>query len=106
MNPVIIVAKTTFPSVKTAEECIKIVLEKSLVACAQRGSEIVSSYVWQEKSYTETEFPVEFKTTIQCEKLLEAEVKKIHPYECPEWITYQAKASEDYFKWVEQNCKY
>ena len=105
MNTDIVIAKTTFPSRKEAEHCVKNIIEKSLAACGQIGSEITSNYVWQAKTFSETEYPVEFKTSIRCEDLLKAEVLRLHTYECPEWITWRAKASQGYFEWVEQNCK-
>lgn len=104
MNKIYIVS-TTCPNLEDAQRIAKELVSAGLVACAQIGNTITSTYIWKNKQYSENEIPLIFKTSINSIEKLEKKLKILHPYECPEFITIQANASNEYAKWVNDTCK-
>ena len=94
---------TTFPSRKSANETVKILVEKKLVACAQVDGPINSFYGWKDEMQEEQEWRVSLKTNKRnCKKAYD-EILKIHPYDNPQWIVIEGKCSENYSNWIKQS---
>lgn len=96
---------TTTNSRTKAETIAETLVSEKLAACVQIGSEIKSVYVWEGKSYNETEFPITIKASVSRLDELKARFSDLHNYECPEWVCLKAEASAGYFDWVEKSCK-
>lgn len=103
--PKIIRIETTFPDRKSALTAAKALVEKNLAACAQVGNRITSTYKWHAKTEISAEYPLYIKTSKKSLKNLKAEFRKLHPYECPEWIQNECEASAEYAAWVAENTR-
>ena len=101
----IIRIETTFPDRKSALAAAKALVTKNLAACAQVGSRITSTYKWHAKTEVSAEYPLYIKTSKKSLKNLKAEFRKLHPYECPEWIQFECEASAEYAAWVEKSTQ-
>lgn len=103
-NTCIFVVSTTLPSFDEAKRVANELIRMRVVACAQLGQNINSVYIWQNKQYSETEVPITLKTSESALPKLEEALKKLHPYECPEFVAMRTTASEDYATWVNNIC--
>lgn len=88
-----------FPSEDIASEVVQKVLEQKLAACANIFC-TKSQYYWNEAYVSENEWVAIFKTTAIALKRLVEEVQRLHPYETPAIIHYEAQANVDYEAWV------
>lgn len=98
MMPIIIVLISA-PDKKTARKVAMHLLENKLVACVQIFP-IESAYWWQGKIENAKEFVALAKTVPENFGKIKQEIKKIHPYKCPEILKIDAEANEEYEKWV------
>lgn len=81
------------------------VVEKKLAACANIVPGIESIYRWKGKVERAREVLVVIKTTAQCLRQLERDVKRLHSYEVPEFVVLPIVAgSREYLKWIGQNA--
>lgn len=93
----------THPDETTARRVSGHLLERHLAACANIFP-IASAYWWAGAIQQEGEWVSVVKTTRALEAAVEAEVLKIHPYEMPCIMRFEARANADYEKWIEDNC--
>ncbi len=84
---------------KLAEEIATSLLTKKLIACANMWP-MKSFYTWKGKQEKDDEVVLILKTTDGFSKVVEEEVKKIHSYETPCIIQIEAKANQEFEKWV------
>ncbi len=92
------------PDKKTAQKIAMHLLENKLAACVQIFP-AESMYWWQGKIENTKEFIALAKTARENFEKIKQEIKKIHPYECPEIMKVEAEANEDYENWVKKECK-
>ena len=94
-------AFTTVPDMITAEALAVAFIDAKLVSCVQIGAQIQSFYIWEGKSCAEKEIPLTVKFLASKENLIFETLKKIHPYDCPEWISFKAQnISSRYANWM------
>ena len=71
-----------------------------LVACAQVVGPVTSVYRWKGKIDESEEWELRLKYSRQNEDALSRYICEKHPYEEPQWVSWDADASEGYAKWV------
>lgn len=89
---------------KEAEKIAVALLKKHLIACANMY-ESTSMYFWKEKFQKTGEVVLLAKTVEHTFEEIEKEVKKLHSYECPCILKWNAEANKEYVKWVEGGVK-
>jgi periplasmic divalent cation tolerance protein len=97
---------TTSPSKKISQKIAESILKKKLAACAQTVGPVQSSYWWNNKIETAKEWLCIIKTEKKMFKLIENEIKFLHPYELPQIIyTSPIKGSIKYMQWIHDVIK-
>lgn len=87
---------------EVAQRLARIVVEESLVACAQLSGPVASTYRWQGELETADEWYCRLKTTERRLPALVARIRGLHPYEVPEIIaTPIVDGNPDYLAWIE-----
>lgn len=91
----------TFPNEISAKECVKSLLTKKLIACANIFPQVSSLYLWKDKLMDEKEVTVILKSKSSlCEEIIES-VKKLHPYECPCILAFPInKGNPNFLSWI------
>ena len=78
-------------------------LEQRLAACVQIGGPINSSYWWNGRIETSSEFVLTIKTRRDLFSRLEAAILALHSYEQPEVLAVAAvEVTPGYLKWLEE----
>lgn len=99
-----VVVLSTAPDVLLAKRIAHVLVEESLVACAQVGSAMTSMYLWQGNLEGCEEIPLSFKTTAAVLPALHRRLCELHPYEVPEFLVMGVPAgSATYLDWVAQS---
>lgn len=95
---------TSVPDALLAKRIAHVLVEESLVACAQAGSPVVSMYLWQGRLEGGEEIPMSFKTTARVLPDLYRRLCQLHPYDVPEFLVQGiAAGSAAYLQWVRQS---
>ena len=84
---------------KEAEKISMHLLKKRLIACANIFP-IKSMYWWKRKIVNSAEYAVLAKTNNKNYKKAVDEIKKIHSYEIPCILRFDAKANKEYEDWA------
>jgi len=100
----LVLVYTTVSSKREAEELGELMISRRFAACVNFFP-ISSMYWWKGKINKETEFGLLFKTTKKAAGRLEKEIKKVHPYEIPCIVAVPAKASNEFFGWLNDVVK-
>jgi len=100
MNIVLIL--TTMPDDNRADELARSLVDERLAACVNVHGPMVSTYRWKGQVEGEAERQVVIKTTRARLPELEARLRALHPYEVPELVVLDAKASDAYGAWVSE----
>lgn len=91
----------TFPDAGTAAAVTNTLVEEKLAACGNILPGIRSIYAWEGKIEDAAEVLVLFKTTGPAYAKLEKRLLKLHPYDTPEIVAFEAgAASKAYAAWV------
>lgn len=91
----------TFPDADTAADVARKLVEEKLVACGTIVPGVRSIYVWQGRMEDAGEVLVLFKTDAPAYAKLEKRLLKLHPYETPEILAFEAgAAAKAYAAWV------
>ena len=99
--PVPIVVSTTVPTKEAAARIAAAAVAERLAACAQVQGPISSTFWWQGKIDTATEWYCHLKTTRERLPALEIRIKTLHPYEVPEIIAVEiVGGSKAYLSWI------
>ncbi|WP_038248236.1 divalent-cation tolerance protein CutA [Ghiorsea bivora] len=78
-------------------------VQQKLAACVQISAQGTSVYQWQDKICTENEYYISIKTNkIHQDKVI-TWLETNHPYDIPEIITLNAKASTQYEHWLQNS---
>lgn len=97
----VLLVLTTMPDGESADHVTKIVLESRAAACVNLLPACVSTYWWKGAIEQATEVPLLIKTTRASYPMLEAALRKAHPYEVPEIIAIPLAAGlPAYLAWV------
>ena len=91
---------TTMPDDNRADELARSLVDERLAACVNVHSPMVSTYRWKGQVEREPERQVVIKTTRARLPELEVRLRALHPYEVPEFVVLDAKASDGYGTWV------
>ena len=97
----VLLVLSTFPDADTAAAAARTLVEEKLVACGTILPGARSIYTWEGKTEDTQEAVVLFKTTGPAYAKFERRLLKLHPYENPEIIAFEAgAASKAYAAWV------
>jgi periplasmic divalent cation tolerance protein len=100
MKQLIGIATTTCPNEKAASSIVGSLLKENLIACGQVEGPVKTNYLWKGKLVSEDEWRVTMKFALEKRKELESRTIELHPYEVPQWVSWEATASELFCKWV------
>jgi periplasmic divalent cation tolerance protein len=99
--PEVIMVITNLPDRATAERIADSLVTDGVAACINVLAECFSVYRWQGTIERANEVPLLIKTTRAAYPLLEASLRKLHPYELPEIIALPVTAGlPEYLNWV------
>lgn len=91
----------TFPDAGTAADVARTVVEEKLAACCNILPGIRSIFAWEGRMEDASEVLVLFKTTGTAYAKLEKRLLKLHPYDTPEILAFEAgAAAKAYAAWV------
>jgi len=91
---------TTLETRQQALDLGRTLVALDLVACAQVVGPVASVYRWEGKIDESEEWELRLKYSWQNENTLSRYISENHPYEEPQWVSWEADASEGYAKWV------
>ncbi|GAB4182785.1 MAG: divalent-cation tolerance protein CutA [Wenzhouxiangellaceae bacterium] len=95
----------TCPDQAVARELARTAVTERLAACANLVPAVTSIYRWQGELCEDGEVLLMIKTTAAACTALEQLIRRLHPYETPEFVVVQvAAASPDYLQWVLDEC--
>jgi len=96
------IVSTTTDTIENANIISKTLLEKKLIACAQRIT-TQSSYRWQGKIIESDEILLQMKTKKSLFGHIKNEIETLHTYEVPEIIMIPLlDANIFYLEWIEK----
>lgn len=96
-----IVVLITAPSAEKAAELGRAIVEERLAACANIVPGVRSIYRWEGKVCDDAEVLMVVKTQQALFDRLEARVKGLHPYDCPEIIALPiVRGHAPYLQWI------
>ncbi len=98
--PDIILVLTTMPDDERAEAIARTLIEERLAACVNVHGPMHSTYRWKGQIERDAERQVVIKTTRDRLPALESRLRALHPYELPEFVALDGKASAMYGHWV------
>ncbi len=93
------------PDDERADVLARTLVEERLAACVNVHGLMMSTYRWKGVVEREAERQIVIKTTRQRLADLETRLRALHPYELPELVVLDAKASEAYGGWVRDNAR-
>jgi periplasmic divalent cation tolerance protein len=97
---------TNAPDRATAERIADELVTQGVAACINILAGCTSVYHWEGKLDHTDEVPLIIKTTRAAYPRLEAALRKLHPYELPEFIALPVSAGlPEYLNWVVQETK-
>lgn len=100
-----IIVTTLCNSEEIANEIIRILLEKKLIAGSQL-SKVHSKYWWNGKLEECDEYKLEFRTKNFLFEEIKEEIKKIHDYDVAEISSYEiVNADSEFLKWIDDSTK-
>jgi periplasmic divalent cation tolerance protein len=92
---------TTIDDAQAAERLARGLVEANLAACVQIAGPITSVYRWKGRVEQAREWLCIIKSREPLYRKIEAEIKRLHPYEVPEIIAAPiCKGNPNYFSWL------
>ena len=92
----------TCQNYKSAEKISEILLRKKLIACANILP-VKSKYWWRGKIENNNEILMIMKTRAKFYQDVKREVKKLHPYDIPEIVSFEIdKGNKAYLNWISE----
>lgn len=88
-----------------AEQLGEALVRKKLAACAVVLHHAKSFFRWKSSVQQNSEALLLLKAPLRNKKKLESEIKKMHSYEIPCILFWEAECSGDYGKWIENAVK-
>ena len=99
------VGRTTVESREAAEQLAECLVQEDLVACAQIDGPLVSVYRWEGRVVKAEEWGLTLKFAANAEDELAERLARLHPYDEPQWVCFEAQASAGYAAWVNGETK-
>lgn len=100
------VVLTTAGSLEEARKIAHALVERRLAACVNIVPQIESTYRWQEKIETATEWLLIIKTQISAFTQVRAAIGELHSYELPECVMLPIDdGSPKYLDWIKQSLR-
>lgn len=97
---------TTTASEEQAHEIAAALVERRLAACVQILGPIQSVYRWQEKIEQASEWLCMVKTRRALFAEVEAAIRELHSYECPEIVAVPiVEGSAAYLAWLSEQLR-
>jgi periplasmic divalent cation tolerance protein len=97
---------STAPEMETARRLAHLLVEGRWVACANLLPVAASIYRWEGKVEESSEVLLLMKTVRSRVEGLLAEIRRLHPYECPEGIVLPIESGlASYFEWIQVSTK-
>ncbi len=96
----IILIYSPFPSVDTAKDVAKSLLESKLAACANIIKNLQSLYMWEGELQITGEVLLLIKTCPEQELQVLKKIEQMHPYQVPCVLSFSSQANESFFEWV------
>ena len=97
----LILILTTVPDDDRAGALARTLVDERLAACVNVHGPMTSIYRWKGNVERDAERQVVIKTTRARVNDLERRLRELHPYELPEFVVLDGKASEAYAAWVD-----
>jgi periplasmic divalent cation tolerance protein len=91
---------TTLPDRDAALALARTLVEMRIAACVQVVDGLTSIYRWDGRIEENPECQLVVKTTPAMAAALTARIRELHPYQVPEILTLDSKASEAYGAWL------
>ena len=92
---------TTTETKQAAQEIAAALVEQRLAACVQVSGPVESVYRWQDKVQQSQEWLCTAKTRASLFPQVEAAIRELHTYECPEIVAVPiADGSAAYLTWL------
>ncbi len=91
---------TSVDEEEAAQGMAQALVEQKLAACVQVSPAGTSVYVWDDEVCRDSEFYLNIKTDDAHLDAVISWLEANHPYETPEIVTLNAKASRDYHDWL------
>lgn len=102
----IIAVLTNLPDSDSAFNLARELVKMRLAACVNVLSPVTSIYRWEDKLEEATEIPVLIKSTHDNYSAIEAVIRRTHPYELPEIVSWTLERGlADYLAWVERESQ-
>jgi periplasmic divalent cation tolerance protein len=99
-----IIVLTTYPLDKDADILAATLVEERLAACVNILPPMRSVYRWKDAVERADERQIVIKTTKARLTALEARIRKLHPYDVPEFVVVPIDSgSADYLSWLAEN---
>lgn len=99
----IVEIRTTFGTRADAESCAALLVGQRLAACVQVDGPVRSTYRWRNDVEVAEEFRCVCKTTTERAEACIIALTSSHPYETPEVIRADVRASAAYAAWVRES---
>jgi len=98
-----IILLTSVDDKSKAEAMAETLVNEKLAACVQISAKGTSVYQWQGKVCKEAEYYLSIKTDEAHQNQVITWLEANHPYDTPEIISLNAKASTQYAHWLESS---
>ncbi len=98
---------STVSSEEQAERIAKHLVENNFAACVNIVPGLTSFYYWEGKLQRDSELLLLIKTTKEMEETVIQEIKKVHPYNVPEILSFNVENGlEEYINWMKSSVKH
>jgi len=95
---------TTAGSQEEARKIAHALVERRLAACVNIVPQIESTYRWQGKVETATEWLLVIKTQARAFERVRDAIQELHSYDLPECVMLEVAAgSSEYLRWIEDS---
>ena len=101
----LVLVLTTLGADADAPAFARTLVEERLAACVNVLPAMTSIYRWKGSVDQEREQQLLIKTAGDRVEALAARLRELHPYELPEFIVLDAKASTAYADWIASNTR-
>lgn len=92
---------TTLPDRALADRVASTLVGERLAACAQIAGPVASTYRWEGRVETASEWFCHLKTTRDRLPQLQARLRELHPYEVPEIVAVPIVGGDAaYLRWI------
>lgn len=98
------VVLTTVHDPEEAKKLADALLDARLIACATVVPQVSSHYIWKGERETSSESLIILKTQSELVSQLEKQLRELHPYDTPEFISLDPEhVEQNYLKWLLSN---